>query len=407
MDKRKYNLYVIILGMMVAIGPFSIDMYLPAFKTIASEFNTTISSVALSMASYFVGMAIGQLLYGPLLDRYGRKKPLYIGLLVYIAASVACIFSTNVDQLIAFRAIQAVGGCAAGVAAFSIVRDIFPVKDIAKVFSSFMLVISASPIIAPSAGGLASIAWGWQSIFVILIVLSVVIVALVYFVLPLSNSGDPSFSLMPKDIIRSFVDVFKDPQFFTYALSGGIAFAGIFVFVSTSPFLYMKVYGLSEKQYSGLFALLVGGMIMVSQSNRLLLARFTSETLMSWAVFLQFFMSIVLLAIALLDLQTFYVHTSMIFLFLTTVGIILPNSSALSLAPFSTNTGTASSLLGTLQFGFGAAASFVVSIYTTTSSLPMTVTMAVCSSCALAALLIGKSFVKTSYTADPSQPVVH
>jgi MFS transporter, DHA1 family, multidrug resistance protein len=407
MTSKKYNLYVIILGLMVAIGPFSIDMYLPAFKMIAEEFDTTISSVALSMASYFVGMSLGQLLYGPLLDRYGRKKPLYFGLIVYIVASVACIMSTSVDQLIAFRAIQAIGGCAAGVAAFSIVRDIFPVKDIAKVFSSFMLVISASPIIAPSAGGLASAAWGWESVFVILIILTIIIVALVYFVLPLSNDGDSTYSLMPRDIIRSFADVFREPQFFTYAISGGIAFAGIFVFVSTSPFLYMKVYGLSEKQYSILFAVLVGGMIMISQSNRLLLRKYSSETLMAWAIPMQFVMSVVLLVIALLNMEGFYLQTSLLFLFLTTVGIILPNSSALSLAPFSTNTGTASSLLGMMQFGFGALASFVVSISITNSSLPMTVTMMICSSLALISLFVGRSFVKTPYVAVESQPAAH
>jgi DHA1 family bicyclomycin/chloramphenicol resistance-like MFS transporter len=271
-----------------------------------------------------------------------------------------------------------------------------------------MLVISASPIVAPSVGGFASLAWGWQSVFVILIIVTILIVALVYFALPESKGPDPTFSLMPRDIIRSFLDVLKEPQFFTYAISGGIAFSGLFVFVSTSPFLYMTVYGLSEKEYSILFAVLVGGMIATSQSNRFLLKRYTSETLMSWAIPLQFIMSVLLLAVALLNMNSFYLQTGLLFLYLNTVGIILPNSSALTLAPFSSNTGTASSLMGALQLGFGALASFIVSITIKDTSFPMTITMAVTSFFALTALLVGRSFIKQVFSASgDSQPAVH
>lgn len=395
MSQNKNTFLVVILGLMVAVGPFSIDMYLPAFQIIANEFGTTISEVALSMASYFVGMAAGQLLYGPLLDRYGRKKPLYVGLAVYLVASIACITASNINELIAYRFIQAVGGCAASVAAFAMVRDLFPVKDTAKVFSSLMLVISASPVVAPSVGGFASIAWGWQSVFIILIIVTILILILVFFSLPESHAGDPTFSLAPKDIVKSFSEVMRHPQFFTYAMAGGIAFSGLFVFVSTSPFLYMKLYGLSEKEYSILFAILVGGMIATSQSNRLLLRRVTSEQLVVWFIPAQLVLSAVLTVIGVAGWQSFYAETIPLFLYLTTVGIILPNSSALVLAPFSHNAGTASSLMGALQLGFGALASFIVSIASSTSSMPMAIAMLVCSVLACTVLLVGRTFVKT------------
>ncbi len=407
MNKRQNTFLVVILGLMVAVGPFSIDMYLPAFQIIANEFGTTISEVALSMASYFIGMAAGQLLYGPLLDRYGRKKPLYVGLVVYLVASVACILSSSINELIGYRFIQAVGGCAASVAAFAMVRDLFPVKDTAKVFSSLMLVISASPVIAPSVGGFASIAWGWQSVFVILIIVTILILALVFFALPESHNGDPSFSLAPKDIIKSFVEVMRNPQFFTYALSGGVAFSGLFVFVSTSPFLYMKIYGMSEKEYSILFAILVGGMIATSQTNRLLLRHFSSEKLVGWAILAQLVLSVVLTIVETTGWQSFYSQTVPLFFYLTTVGIILPNSSALVLAPFSSNAGTASSLMGALQLGFGALASFAVSVATSTTSMPMTLTMLICAIVAYGILIVGRTFVKSLVSGGDVEIVSH
>lgn len=390
MNKRRQIFLVTVLGLMVAVSPFSIDMYLPAFQVIAIEFDTTISNVALSMASYFVGMAAGQLLYGPLLDRFGRKPPLYAGLIAYMLASVACILSDNVGQLIAFRFIQALGGCVSSVAAFAMVRDLFPVKDNAKIFSSLMLVISASPLVAPTVGGFASVAWGWQSVFIILIVITFLIIALIFFALPESKGPDPTFSLMPRDIIRSFVEVFREPRFLTYGLSGGIAFSGLFVFISSSPFLYMNVYGFDEKQYGIMFAVLVGGLIGASQLNRLLLKRFSSEKLITWAITMQLTAAGLALLIAVLKLDGFYSQTTLIFVYLGTVGVVLPNSSALTLAPFDSNTGTASSMLGVLQLGFGALASFIVSFTTTDSSLPMTITMFVCSSMALVSLLAGR-----------------
>jgi DHA1 family bicyclomycin/chloramphenicol resistance-like MFS transporter len=407
MNKSRQIFLVTVMGLMVAVGPFSIDMYLPAFQVIANEFDTTISNVALSMASYFVGMAAGQLLYGPLLDRYGRKPPLYAGLLVYLLASVACVLSESVGQLIAFRFIQALGGCVSSVAAFAMVRDLFPVKDNAKIFSSLMLVISASPLVAPTVGGFASVAWGWQSIFLILIVITFLILILVFFALPESKGPDPTFSLLPRDIIRSFAEVFREPQFFTYALSGGIAFSGLFVFISSSPFLYMNVYGFDEKQYGIMFAVLVGGLIGASQLNRLLLKRFSSETLIAWAITVQLTAAGLALLIAVLNLEGFYPQTILIFVYLATVGIILPNSSALTLAPFSSNTGTASSMLGVIQLGFGALASFIVSFTTTDSSLPMTITMLVCSSMALIGLLAGRPYIKLRHSSSATPSSLH
>src|SRR5438874_3170509 len=179
-DTRKKNFYLIlILGFLTAIGPFSIDMYLPAFPSIARGLHTTVAEVSLSLSSFFIGISAGQLLYGPLLDRFGRKKPLLIGLVLYIIASVGCLTANTIQMLIALRFLQAIGSCAAAVASIAMVRDLFPVKDNAKVFALLMLVVGASPMIAPTVGGYVTAAFGWQWVFIILAIIALLILVTV------------------------------------------------------------------------------------------------------------------------------------------------------------------------------------------------------------------------------------
>src|SRR3982751_6668766 len=181
--KKKFYI-ILVLGMLTALGPFSIDMYLPAFPSIAKGLNTTVAQVMLSLSSFFIGISAGQLVYGPLLERYGRKRPLYVGLVIYLLASIVCALSTSVNGLILFRLLQALGGCAGMVSARAIVRDIFEVKENAKIFSSLMLVVAVSPIIAPTAGGYITALFGWRYVFIILIIINLIIIAGVYFLLP-------------------------------------------------------------------------------------------------------------------------------------------------------------------------------------------------------------------------------
>src|SRR3982751_5544618 len=204
------NFYLIlILGLLTAIGPFSIDMYLPAFPAIAKGLHTSIAEVMLSLSSFFIGISAGQLVYGPLLERFGRKKPLYGGLCIYLLASVGCAMATSVNALILFRLLQALGGCAGLVAARAIVRDLFGVKQNAKVFSMLMLVVAVSPIIAPTLGGYITALFGWRYVFIILIVVNLMILAGVYFLLPESKHPNPDFSLKARAIFNNFAVILK------------------------------------------------------------------------------------------------------------------------------------------------------------------------------------------------------
>src|ERR1017187_4911010 len=178
------HLIIIILGALSTIGPFAIDMYLPAFPQIAAALHTSTARISLTIASYFAGMAAGQLFYGPLLDRFGRKLPLYAGMILFIAASILCLCSRSVEWLIAMRFVQAVGGCAAQVASMAMVRDFFPARETAKIISLLILIISASPLLAPSAGVYVAMHLGWQWVFIVLSAFVLLMLAISAWVLP-------------------------------------------------------------------------------------------------------------------------------------------------------------------------------------------------------------------------------
>jgi DHA1 family bicyclomycin/chloramphenicol resistance-like MFS transporter len=395
MTKRRYFLTVLILGALTALGPFSIDMYLPGFPAIAQSFHITTARVSLSLSSFFVGISVGQLLYGPLLDRFGRKRPLYVGLVLYIAASIGCFFAADIETLIILRFIQAVGSCAAGVASMAMVRDIFPIEDNAKIFALLILILGASPMIAPTVGGYVTVVWGWHLIFIILALMAVLILLAVIFGLPESHKPDKTYSLKPLPIINSFLSVIKNAQFFTYAFTGAFAFMGLFVYVAGSPLVFMEVFKTGAKTYGWIFAGLSIGFVGSSQVNNVLLKYYKSEQIIPVAVITQVITTIVFVLGSLNGWFGLGGTICMIFIVLSCVGIANPNASALSLAPFEKNAGTASALLGAIQLGLGALASLGISIFNSRSALPMAGTMAFSAIIALSVLLVGRRFIKS------------
>ena len=384
--------------MLSAIGPFSIDMYLPGFPAIAADLHTTVAHVALSLSSFFIGISAGQLLYGPLLDRYGRKRPLYIGLSVYLLASIGCALYTSVDALIALRLVQAIGGCAGMVASRAMVRDLFPVKENAKIFSLLMLVIGVSPIIAPTLGGYVTAAFGWHYIFIILTIMSALILAAVHFALPESRKPDLSVSLLPAPIIKGFLSVFKEPQFYTYAFTGAIAAAGLYAYISGSPHVFMELYKVTERQYGWIFAGIALGLITCSQLNIFLLRRFKSEQIIRVALFCQTLAGITLVLGTAFHLLGLFSTIFFILIFLSCQGFVFPNSAALSMAPFSRNAGTASALMGGIQLAVGALTSGIVSVLTNSTALPMAGVMASCALLSFCILLAGRKVIRYNAT---------
>lgn len=393
MDRKKYIALVLVLGSLTALGPFSIDMYLPGFTGIAQDLNTSVSNVSLTLSSYFIGISAGQLLYGPLLDRFGRKNPLYIGLIVYILASLACYFVTSIDYFIGLRFIQAVGSCGASVAALTMVRDLFPIKEIPKVFAKLMLVLGLSPMLAPTLGGYITEDFGWHMVFLVLTFMGIGVLLASKFFLKSTYIPDTSISLKPKPIVNNFILVLKQPQFYTYAFTGGIAFSGLFTYVAASPVIFMDIFHVDAKMYGWIFAFLSISFIGTSQLNSYLLKTYSSEQLISMGLQLQFFISIIFALGIYFDLFNLYGVIGMLFLFLGCLGLCNPNTTALSLAPFEKNAGSASAVMGAVQMGLGALASVAVGLFVTDSVLPVTFIFIGSSLLALLILHFGKKTI--------------
>src|ERR1044071_414520 len=284
---------IIILGLLMTISPFAIDLYLPAFANIAADFFSTTVRISLSVTGYFIGFAFGQLLYGPLLDRYGRRKPLFYGLSVFILACVGCMLSRSIEALIAMRFIQAVSGCVAGVAALTMVRDFFPVEKSAKIISLLILILGASPLLAPTIGSLITSWLSWHWVFVFLICLTLIVLGFVFFFLPAKYKPDPTVSLKAGPMINTFWSILRNPQFLTYTLSGAFSFAMLFLYVAGSPVIFMDIFHVTPKVYGGIFALLSVGFIGSNQLNILLLRKFKSEQIFHYALIGQFIFAII------------------------------------------------------------------------------------------------------------------
>lgn len=383
-------LIILILGALSTISPFAIDMYLPAFPEIAAALHTSTAKISLSIASYFAGLAAGQLFYGPLLDRYGRKRPLYAGLFLFITASLLCMSAKTVEWLMAMRFLQALGGCAAQVASMAMVRDFFPVRETARIISLLILILGASPLLAPTTGGFVAVHLGWVWVFILLAAFALLNVALLFWYLPEGHQPDATVSLRPLPIFRNYWEVLREPQFITYSLSGAFAFSGLLVYVAGSPIIFMEVFHVSAQTFGFIFAGLAVGFIGSNQVNVLLLRKYSSEQIFRASL-------LVVCPVALLFLVGthfgwFGLGMTLVLLFisLSSLGLAYPNAAALALVPFDHNIGSASAMLGFLQIGVSGLASASIGIFDSHDMQPVTIVLAATPWIGLAIFVIGK-----------------
>jgi DHA1 family bicyclomycin/chloramphenicol resistance-like MFS transporter len=379
------------LGALYTITPFSIDMYLPAFPKIAADLNTSVSKVALSISTYFLGYAFGQIFYGPLLDRFGRKQPLYLGLILYIVSSIGCISFNSIESFLLFRFLQAFGGCVAAVAVLAMVRDFFPVNEGARIISFLILILGVSPLLAPTAGSFIIASGNWRLIFILLALIVIAILIVIIFFLPEGHSPDKTVSLKLKPIFKNFKLILSAPLFYVYALAGSFSFGGLFVYLAGSPGMFMEEFHVTAKVYGGIFALLAVGFIGGSQLNHLLTRKYSSEKIFKSALIIQVIAAIFFFIGMLNSWYGLAATIGLLFALLLCAGVSFPNAAALAIAPFSKNAGSASALLGFLQIGIGGVLSSGVGFLNLKSSLATALIMAASSVIGLIILMIGKT----------------
>ncbi|WP_268797940.1 Bcr/CflA family multidrug efflux MFS transporter [Pseudomonas huanghezhanensis] len=373
---------ILILGALSAFGPLAIDFYLPGFPAIALAFGTDEKHVQLTLASYFLGLSIGQLAYGPVADRFGRRIPLLFGVGLFTLASLACAFAPTLEWLIAARFVQALGGCAGMVLSRAIVSDTCNPVESAKVFSQLMLVMGLAPILAPMLGGLMVNVYGWQSIFLALTIFSAAISLAVALGLPESMpAGHPRQPL--SGAFGQYRRLLGDRVLLGHALTGGIAIAGMFSYIAGSPFVFIKLYGVPPEHYGWLFGINAAGFILTAQVNARLVGRFGPARLLSRAVWVYLAAALTLLLIANLHTEKLWPLLVPLFIYIASLGCILPNASACAMTGQGKRAGSASALLGCLQFSVAAGAAALVGVLHDGTAVPMATVITLCGVCAV------------------------
>lgn len=370
--------FILLLGLLDAFGPLGIDMYLPAFPRIEQEMHAAGGAMQLTLSVFLAGLAIGQLICGPISDRLGRRLPLLAGCVAYCLACVICAFATSIESLIYARFVMGLAGATGMVIARAIVRDCFEEADSARIYSLLMLVISIAPILSPTFGSWLMSIGNWQLIFWTLGGFGLLCAGAVFFDLPethrVENRRQDSFS----EIFRQYLRMSYDPRFIGFAAPASLALGELFAYVASAPTLFIDVYGLSPTAFSIAFAANAIGLIGAAQFNRWLLDRFETHTLLKATGTINAVFASLLCLLAWTGWGGFPLFFATLFVAMSSLGIFLPNAGAAVMAPFPLHAGAASALLGMLQFATGAATGALVGILSDGTTRPMAGMMATC-----------------------------
>nr|WP_189174504.1 multidrug effflux MFS transporter [Streptomyces lasiicapitis] len=376
------TLVTLILGGLTAMPPLSMDMYLPALPEVTNALHAPAATIQLTLTACLMGMALGQLVVGPMSDKWGRRRPLLVGLLVYVLATAICALAPTAELLIAFRLLQGLAGAAAIVIARAVVRDLYDGVEMAKFFSTLMLISGVAPIVAPLIGGQVLRLTDWRGIFVVLTVIGVALTLLVWRRLPETLAPADRHDGGTVEALRTMRGLLADRVFTGYMVAGGFAFAALFAYISASPFVIQEIYGASPQTFSLLFGVNSVGLIIVGQINgKLLVGRVSLDKALGFGL------AVITLAAAALLLMTSGVFGDDIglvpiavglFVLMSAMGLAMPNTNALALMRTRHAAGSASALLGTSSFLIGAIASPLVGIAGEHTAVPMAVVQLVC-----------------------------
>ncbi|RDU67166.1 Bcr/CflA family drug resistance efflux transporter [Helicobacter didelphidarum] len=380
---QKFKL-IFILAFLSAIAPLSIDMYLPALPNVSKSFQASEFYTQLSLTSFFLAFALGQLLYGPLSDIFGRKKPLYIGISLFILSSIGCVLVDSISIFIILRFLEALGGCAGVVIARAIVNDRFDIKDASGVFALMMVVSSLAPMLSPSFGSMLLNFFSWHSIFATLFLCGIILLLLVFFSLEESapnfkNNITTKHNLATSHTktLQTYKRILQEKIFMIYVISGSFAMAAMYAYITGSSFVYMNIFGLDKNAYSIVFALNALSFVVCANINAKIVQKIPPQHIISKAFIAMLIFSIILVVAGILNYTSpiestvsmswfhwrFLIFEIAMLSTISMLGFILPNLTTLAMARFKDCSGSASAVLGTIQFGMAGIISFLVGAF--------------------------------------------
>ncbi len=369
---------VLLLGALTAFGPMSIDMYLSSLPAIGRSLQAAPGQTQATLAAFFAGMAIGQFIYGPASDRLGRRGPILFGVAVYFLASVACALAPTIEALIAARFVQALGGCAGAVVARAVVRDRFGHADTARVLSLMTLIMGLAPVLAPQVGGVIQLVAGWRAVFWVLAVFGLAIGVWVALGLSESRSAETEAQARSENPFKAFGALLRMRRLVGYGVAGTLNGAVLFTYISGGPDVIMSTYGHSPLAFNIIFALNAVGIIGASQVNRLLLRRTTPDRVLMRASVASLVFAFLLVGAAWSGLGGQWTVLPLLFLSLSTYGLMGGNTMAGALSIDPLRAGSTSALMGAASFGSGAIASWISSVLHDGTARPMAGVMFVC-----------------------------
>lgn len=366
----------LVLGLLSAIGPFAIDMYLPALPSIGQSLGASMGAVQASLMAFFVALGIGQIIYGPVSDMVGRKAPLYFGLLLFAAGSVGCALAPDIHTLVVLRFVQGLGACAGMVIPRAVVRDLHTGHDAARLMSLLMLVFSVSPILAPLAGSFLIEAFGWRSVFWAVLVAAALGLVLLATSLPETRPAAERLGSSVGSALKAYGVLLRDRHYMGLVLIGAFGISSFFAYLANSSFVLIDHYGLTPRQYSLAFAANAASFIGISQFTGRLGRRFGLVPLVRAAVAGYAAVMVLLLALQLGGVERLEVLIALLFVGYGFLGLVVPTTAVLALEEHGAIAGTASALMGTLQFMTGALVMAVVGLFVDGTALPMVVGIA-------------------------------
>jgi MFS transporter, DHA1 family, multidrug resistance protein len=377
---------IAVLGLMIALGPLTIDMYLPALPRIAEDLSVSSSVVQLTLTGTLAGLAFGQLIIGPLSDSLGRRIPLMAGITLHMVASLVCLFAPNIEVLGAGRVVQGFGAAAAAVVAVAVVGDLYVDSAAATVMSRLILVLGVAPVIAPSLGAVVLLKASWHWIFAVLVVLAGLLLLLAALALPETLPVPNRRPLQVRSIVATYGELLRDFRFVTLVLVAALSMAGLFGYIAAAPFVLQGDYGLNQQAFALVFA--AGAIILIgaTQSNVVLLRRFSPQLIMLVALIVSVIAAIVFVVLAVTGIAGLAGFLAPVLVILGGMGLVLPNAPAVALSRHHEASGTAAALLGAAQFGLGAVTAPVVGMLGN-NEFALALVMLVGSAVALAAMV--------------------